>query len=446
MSGPGTRSFALHGWVAPQCAASLAAIFLALLFIATSHSWGAVSHWLSSPSISVTAHHVPVATLIPRYLPSHPLSGPWASNGVSPRQSLAHPRAIAAVCRSFLGRLGLASFQGFAAIALLCGALYMSCPLGARLRQHQRTSSSSVLTVPRDTPGIHQGGGRLKKPKAERPVKRRTFPVDPLLSGAERHAAQCERILNGRPIFKRRRGRSEVCPNCWGNTSACICELILDHPAPPGVDVVIWTHHKEWGLPSNTGVLLARSIRGARMLMKGLPAHDQELDALLADPGRCCVALWPGSWPGRQIASAAAAFAAADHIGAAAGGGRAPITLLLLDTTWTGARRMARRLPEHVICWTLSEEDLLWQTLETTPGSGPSPVPVKSLIAPLRKRNGPIATEVCTAQAGVAALRALGAPLHVCTELIDLIRTKVERVASIRSNQPAQSPTAGVVA
>jgi hypothetical protein len=38
--------------------------------------------------------------------------------------------------------------------------------------------------------------------------------------------------------------------------------------------LVVWCHHNEWARTSNTGVVVARAMDGAELLMKGLPSHD----------------------------------------------------------------------------------------------------------------------------------------------------------------------------
>eukprot|EP00668_Euglena_longa_P031281 GGOE01040456.1.p1 GENE.GGOE01040456.1~~GGOE01040456.1.p1 ORF type:complete len:433 (+),score=32.26 GGOE01040456.1:40-1299(+) len=254
------------------------------------------------------------------------------------------------------------------------------------------------------------------------------FDFDASWSGEAKHAAHCWYILS---CTQRggRRGHSPVCPQCWANLPACVCDCIRSRCLPPGVELVVWMHHKEWGTPSNTGVLLARSLHGSRLLMKGLPEHDLELRTLLADPNRCCVTLWPGGSPDDHLSTAREVQAAAQ--------GKATITLILLDGTWPGARRMRGRLPSTTKRWALSAEDLLWHT--TGPGPEQQSIkispsgPIQSLIAPLRKRNGMIHTEVCTAQAGVAALRALGLGYSACQDLLALTQLKVARVANLRS-------------
>lgn len=85
------------------------------------------------------------------------------------------------------------------------------------------------------------------------------------------------------------------------------------------------------------------------------------------DPHRLCVVLWPGGCSGPRVTSAAEVWAATQAEGPE-GVPTKTVTLILLDSTWTGARRMMRRLPATVTCWALSGADLSWHTADGVRG------------------------------------------------------------------------------
>ena len=54
-------------------------------------------------------------------------------------------------------------------------------------------------------------------------------------------------------------------------------------PRPPCHSIVLWTHRQEWGSVSNTGSILPLILEKTRLLMKGLPEHEEEWKNLLLD-------------------------------------------------------------------------------------------------------------------------------------------------------------------
>lgn len=89
---------------------------------------------------------------------------------------------------------------------------------------------------------------------------------------------------------------------------------------------------------SNTGCLLAASLTGAELLLRGHAPHDERLAKLLADGNSTPVLLWPDEnalTPEelRQLADAQS-------------GGH--VTLVALDASWDGARRMRSHFPPGV--------------------------------------------------------------------------------------------------
>ena len=161
-----------------------------------------------------------------------------------------------------------------------------------------------------------------------------TIMSNPTMDGNTKHQMHCQHRYNyGRQPF--------VCKGCWSYLPICICHKqqqadapitafdnshtnhtddsifqrvprlplpSLHHPLLTAsassrindfdiIDIVMWTHHKEWGSPSNTGSVLPValkhlysrndsisnqpcSVRGY-MLMKGYHEHDDQLVQLL---------------------------------------------------------------------------------------------------------------------------------------------------------------------
>lgn len=65
---------------------------------------------------------------------------------------------------------------------------------------------------------------------------------DSSLTGEEKHELICRHRLTYR-------GHPFVCERCWSYLPVCICgELQERRRLPKNLEVVVWTHHKEWGL------------------------------------------------------------------------------------------------------------------------------------------------------------------------------------------------------
>jgi hypothetical protein len=97
------------------------------------------------------------------------------------------------------------------------------------------------------------------------------------VSGPVKHQLHCQHRLK----YGRQPG---VCPNCWSYSPICICSESGKQRSPPEqqldlFQIRIWTHHKEWGSPSNTGKVLSIAFPppSCLMLMKGLDEHDAQL-------------------------------------------------------------------------------------------------------------------------------------------------------------------------
>jgi DTW domain-containing protein YfiP len=232
------------------------------------------------------------------------------------------------------------------------------------------------------------------------------------LCGTEKHQRMCSHYYRyGRHPF--------TCRNCWSYLPVCICHQTgPKRPLPANLKVAIWTHHREWGLTSNTGSIVAQALENCDMLMKGLQEHDIQLqDNILEDDKTLAVVLWPDS------ADSSAPSISLEQVQQELKHRR--VVLIAVDGTWKNARRMVYRLPD-----TLPRLDLPVDVVLSSPETG-------SILAPLRTRGGPSTREgsdrqACTAEAVVGALVALGLSKTDGEHVLELTKTKVDRIRRYR--------------
>ena len=279
------------------------------------------------------------------------------------------------------------------------------------------------------------------------------------LSSAQRHAYQCQhRFDNGRHPF--------VCAKCWSYLPVCVCsDVPKPFMLPTGIEIVVWVHHKEWGLSSNTGGLLALALEPCELLMKGLPEHDARMAALLNSPDVKPVLLWPARDRTNDIATSlsdlqqiCSTASSEDSLGngeASEDSASLPkrIVLIAVDATWGGAAKMVSKFPKSVAHLGLRESELFWEdgcdstAVRGSSGSSSSAstdydgaVSIdadkrprrKSLLAPLRKHSAGGASDVCTAEAAVAALRGLGLGEESCRQILQVVKKKIDLTARYR--------------
>ncbi len=123
------------------------------------------------------------------------------------------------------------------------------------------------------------------------------------------------------------------CPRCFIKPDLCICEFRAETTC--GCDVVLLLHHDEVFKPTNTGRLIAdilpKQTHAVEWARTQCPAP---LAALLKDPARYCVLVFPGGDPGNTLSPGQALELAHSP--------KQTLTLILLDGTWRQACRMAR--------------------------------------------------------------------------------------------------------
>jgi hypothetical protein len=177
--------------------------------------------------------------------------------------------------------------------------------------------------------------------------------------------------------------------------------------------------YREWGLTSNTGSIVAQALENCEMLMKGLQEHDIQLqEDILEDDKTLAVVLWPDS------ADSPAPSISLEQVQQELKHDRR-VVLIAVDGTWRNARRMVYRLPD-----TLPRLDLSADVVLSSPATG-------SILAPLRTRGGPSTREgsdrqVCTAEAVVGALVALGLSKTDGDHVLELTKTKLDRIRRYR--------------
>ena len=257
------------------------------------------------------------------------------------------------------------------------------------------------------------------------------------IHGREKHALLCQhRLKHGRHPF--------VCDQCWSYLPICICSIAGDErlPLPTNLSVVVWTHHREWGLTSNTGGLLGLLLENCRILMKGLPEHDQIMDLYLHDPEVLVVVLWPRQQQKTPHTTnhleKASRYIPLSH--AKDRLSHQKVVLVAIDGTWGNARRMVARLPPDRILYTDLSLDRLKLSVFGDPVEEEKTRPAgsggrsRSLLAPLRGRGLNSGENlVCTAEAVTGALLELGVPQTHANQILHAAKGKVDLVTRYRA-------------
>lgn len=305
------------------------------------------------------------------------------------------------------------------------------------------------------------------------------------LSGKEKHELICQhRYQYGQHPF--------VCHNCWSYLPICICRTkqqqqqqqnkknqqhpLLQLPYPLK-QIIIWTHHKEWGLTSNTGSLIKLLVNNTQLLMKGLPHHDTMLQQTLmsleekqnntnnttsSSSSSLVVVLWPDidttitTTIGTAKATTKASKSNKNHpqhyhrrmtlaqVQSLAKTTNATITLLVVEGTWRKARRMVSKLPSHVIQMTLEPDGSFWNPMTSSNQDSANDVQPKtqiqtpmigstSILTKLRRQGNTTHTNnLCTAEAITVALVGFGMKHDDASKIIQATQMKVDMTARYR--------------
>ncbi len=182
--------------------------------------------------------------------------------------------------------------------------------------------------------------------------------TDPAVDKDVKHAAQCR--------FAYDYGKNVAyCQHCWLLPYYCICNKLSRFEIQ--TELIVHIHHFEWGKGTNSGSVLAASMPGTQMLLKGLPEHDALLQKLVDDPSHTVAVLWPGDdaiLPDelRRIAKERTE-------------GR--VAVVAVDATWANARKMKSSYPANMLLVKLPAD----MTLQDNK---------KSLLFPVRKYKGDV--------------------------------------------------------
>jgi DTW domain-containing protein YfiP len=253
------------------------------------------------------------------------------------------------------------------------------------------------------------------------------------LTGKEKHEIMCQhRLKYGRHPF--------VCPDCWSYMPVCVCSMARKQQSRLGkqLQVVVWTHHKEWGLTSNTGSILSLTIPDfCHLLMKGLPDHDRILEEfILQDKESLVVVLWPNQSKAtfnEKTSGNSSLSISLEQVQREIKDNKR-VFVIAVDGTWRNARRMVARLPPFVRRLDLPE-DVVYSYVSDDEGDR------SSILSPLRNRgkSGELSSDdenkrqVCTVEAVVGALTSLGAvERDQGIQILDVARTKVDRISRYR--------------
>lgn len=134
------------------------------------------------------------------------------------------------------------------------------------------------------------------------------------------------RLRRGAPGGGGRARGSLRCTDCLMHPISCLCGDVVRLPTE--TEVLLLTHALEFGKPTNTGRLLQMSLPNCSTLPCGGPRQGPV--SIPDAPDHRTVLLYPG--PDAQVVDAA--FAHEDP---------RPLRLLVLDGTWSQARRLAKR-------------------------------------------------------------------------------------------------------
>ena len=215
----------------------------------------------------------------------------------------------------------------------------------------------------------------------------------------------------------------------------CVCGLTGDQKLsiPEHLEIVVWTHHREWGLTSNTGCLLPLMLENCKLSMKGLSEHDEAMEREVFSDDEClAVVLWPDqstAASSRKSKTVEAETITLEEVLVEIKTRR--VVLIAVDGTWRNARRMVSRLPASV-----RRLDLPLDVVYSEQSSEDVSSNMKSLLSPLRSKGPSLSNEserqVCTAEAVVGALLHMGLDEFEGDKVINLATKKVDVVRKYR--------------
>lgn len=158
---------------------------------------------------------------------------------------------------------------------------------------------------------------------------------------------RAERLARSLKPFVARGSRIERCPRCRVASAYCLCPWTPHVATQAGMCLVM--HDIEALKPTNTGWLIADVVPDTFAYGWSRVDVDARLEALLADPQWQPYVVFPGEYaePGRVVEAVEPQP------------GKRPL-FILLDATWTEARKMFRKSPylDHLPVLSLQPEQL----------------------------------------------------------------------------------------
>ncbi|MEX5557377.1 tRNA-uridine aminocarboxypropyltransferase [Pseudomonas rhodesiae] len=158
---------------------------------------------------------------------------------------------------------------------------------------------------------------------------------------------RAQRLARAIKPFVNRGSRAERCSGCRVIAQYCLCAWRPEVAARSAMCLLM--HDVEPMKPSNTGWLIADVIKDTTAFAWSRTEVDPELLLLLADPQWQPYVVFPGEFvaPERVVSAVTV------------GEGRRPL-FILLDGTWSEARKMFRKSPylEHLPVLSLAPEQL----------------------------------------------------------------------------------------
>lgn len=220
------------------------------------------------------------------------------------------------------------------------------------------------------------------------------------LNGPQKHAIQCQHVMaHGQHPF--------VCPTCWTYLPICVCTHKVRYDIPVQ-QVILWTHHDEWGSVANTGSVLPLVLKDVSLKLKGLPEHDAWFDEILHDPTILPIVLWPDH---HQYCHGQKSYYSIEDL--LLRHQRKKIVLIAIEGTWRNARRMVSKLNSVGLVGLTQEQMFGWRR-QPSDGS-------------LRSQGNFASPEnACTAEAVVGALVALGMDPNMGETVLQRVAQKMD--------------------
>lgn len=167
---------------------------------------------------------------------------------------------------------------------------------------------------------------------------------------------RAQRLERASKPFVARGSKSERCPHCRVPATHCLCDWRVRVTTPAHCGVCLLMADIEPLKPTNTGWLIADVVSDTFAFGWARTEVDPALLALLADPQWQPYVVFPGEYaaPERVVAQVAAAPTQGERQA-----GKRPL-FVLLDATWSEARKMFRKSPylDHLPVLSLQSEQI----------------------------------------------------------------------------------------